>query len=184
MNGKVEFQKRKILKKITKNRLKNIGLYYLERFESSVQNLKDVLKRRVDKYAFENSDFNKQEAYAWIEEILSEFQRLGYLSDERYADIKVKNYLAAGKSARYIKTKLKVKGIDEARTDALIENEEYDPKSFALRLAKKRKIGPFRANEKERKENRQKDMGILLRAGFDYDVVCDVLELDVIEGDL
>ena len=30
-------------------------------------------------------------------------------------------------------------------------------------------------NEQEQKENKQKDMGILLRAGFDYDIVCHIL---------
>ncbi|HCU58784.1 MAG TPA: hypothetical protein DIC64_02250 [Alphaproteobacteria bacterium] len=175
MNSETQPKKQKALKKITKTRLKNIGLYYLERFESSVQNLRDVLKRRVDGYAFQNPDFDKAQAYQWIEELLEDFQNWNYLSDERYASLKVKDYLAAGKSARYIKTKLKMKGIDENAADALIEKEEYDPRAFALKLAKKKKIGPFRANAEDRKENRQKDMGILLRAGFDYDVVCDIL---------
>ncbi|MBR2299875.1 MAG: regulatory protein RecX [Alphaproteobacteria bacterium] len=175
MNSKTQPQKQKALKKITKIRLKNIGLYYLERFESSVQNLRDVLKRRVDRYAYQNPDFDKNQAYLWIEEILADFQNWNYVSDERYALLKIKDYLATGKSARYIKTKLKMKGIDENAIDDLIEKEEYNPKEFALKLAKKRKIGPFRQNDDERKENRQKDMGILLRAGFDYDVVCDIL---------
>ena len=84
--------KKKVLKKITKQRLKNIGLYYLERFESSVQNLRDVLKRRVDKYAYENKDFDKAQAYQWIEEVLEEFQKLNYVNDERYAELKIKDY--------------------------------------------------------------------------------------------
>jgi len=176
MNSDNTPKKQKLLKKITKERLKNIGLYYLERFESSVQNLKNVLKRRVDQYARQNPEFNKQEAYCWIEDLLADFQKLNYLSDQRYAQIKIQDYLNAGKSARYIKTKLKAKGIDENTAQTLIEDEDYDPKAFALRLAKKKKIGPYRTNEDEKKENRQKDMGILLRAGFDYDVVCDILE--------
>ena len=70
--------KEKKLKKITKERLKNIGLYYLERFESSVQNLKNVLKRRVSRYAFQNPDFNVRQVDLWIEEILGEFEKAGY----------------------------------------------------------------------------------------------------------
>lgn len=165
----------KPLKKITKARLKNIGLYYLERFESSVKNLKDVLKRRVDKYAFQNPDFNQKEAYLWVDEIVSEFESLGYLSDERFAELKVRDYLSALKSARYIKTKLKLKGIDEHTVDALIEKEEYDPKAAALKLAQKKHIGPYRTDEEKRKENFKKDMAALLRAGFDYDIVSDIM---------
>ena len=44
--------------------------------------------------------------------------------------------------------------------------------------ARKKGIGPFRAIEK-REECRQKDMGTLLRAGFDYDIVQNVLSYDV-----
>ena len=63
-------KKRKPQRKITKQRLKNIALYYLERFETSVDNLKNVLKRRVDKYAYENPDYDKSEAYEWINELV------------------------------------------------------------------------------------------------------------------
>ena len=63
--------RRKPQKKITPQRLKNIGLYYLKRFESSVENLRIVLRRRIDAYARENPQWNKQEAYQWAEDVLS-----------------------------------------------------------------------------------------------------------------
>ena len=68
-------RQRKPQKKITPQRLKNIGLYYLKRFESSSNNLRTVLRRRIDAYAKENPDWNKQEAYAWAEDVIAEFER-------------------------------------------------------------------------------------------------------------
>ncbi len=162
-------------KKITKMRLKNIALYYLERYESSVKNLREVLKRRVDKYAFQMPDFNKNEAYGWIEEVVQDCVRLKYVDDERFATIKIKNYLLAGKSQRYIQQKLQTKGIQADFIEDCIAKENYDPKQAALMLAQKKRIGPYRNSAAERIKNRQKDFGILLRAGFDYDVVCDIL---------
>ena len=50
-------KRRKIPKPPTKSRLMNIALYYLERFESSEENLRMVLHRRIDKYAFLNKDY-------------------------------------------------------------------------------------------------------------------------------
>ena len=47
-------KKVKVLRKITPQRLKNIALYYLKRFESSVANLRSVLQRRVNDYAYQN----------------------------------------------------------------------------------------------------------------------------------
>ncbi|CCZ30854.1 regulatory protein RecX [Proteobacteria bacterium CAG:495] len=164
-------KKVKVLRKITPQRLKNIALYYLKRFESSVANLRSVLQRRVNDYAYQNKEFDRGEAYQWIEDILADFQRYGYLNDSRYAEIKIKDYMSAGKSVRYIKGKMREKGIDEEILSALLEDQEYDEFEAALKLAKKKHIGPFRTDEEARFENRQKDMGTLVRAGFSYDVV-------------
>lgn len=164
-------KKVKVLRKITPQRLKNIALYYLKRFESSVANLRSVLQRRVNDYAYQNKEFDRGEAYQWIEDILADFQRYGYLNDRRYAEIKIKDYMLAGKSVRYIKGKMREKGIDEEILSALLEDQEYDEFEAALKLAKKKHIGPFRTDEEARFENRQKDMGTLVRAGFSYDVV-------------
>ena len=164
-------KKVKVLRKITPQRLKNIALYYLKRFESSVANLRSVLQRRVNDYAYQNKEFDRGEAYQWIEDILADFQRYGYLNDSRYAEIKIKDYMSAGKSVRYIKGKMREKGIDEEILSALLEDQEYDEFEAALKLAKKKHIGPFRKDEEASFENRQKDMGTLVRAGFSYDVV-------------
>ena len=166
----------KIPKKITPQRLKNIALYYLKRFETTEYNLRSVLKRRIDDYAYWDRDFNKNEAYHWLDELMSDFIRLGYVNDERYAEIKIRSYLAVGKSLRYISNKLKEKGIDENLADKLLSQQEYDAFAMALRLAKKKKIGPYCEDEKLRRERRNKDMGVLIRAGFDYDVVIRVLD--------
>ena len=167
-------------KKITPQRLKNIGLYYLKRYESSVDNLRAVLHRRIDAYARENPEWNRSEAYQWAEDILTEFERLHYLDDNRFAEIKVRSYLSAGKPARYIQNKLRAKGIDDAQITSALSAQEYNPLKMALKLAKRNKIGPYRPQE-TRREFRQKDIGTLVRAGFDYDTVCEVLDFVVEE---
>ena len=168
-------------KKITPQRLKNIGLYYLKRFESSVENLRSVLQKRVNQYAKENPDFNKQEAYQWVEDVLTEFEKLHYLDDKRFTEIKVRSYLAAGKPARYIQNKLREKGIANAQIEDMLDDFGYNPQEMALKLAKRKKIGPFRPDEESRKINRQKDMAALIRAGFDYDVVAEIMGADFID---
>ncbi len=172
---------RKKLRKITRQRLKNIGLYYLKRFESSTANLRQVLKRRVDNYARQTPEFDKFVAYSWIEELLQEFRNWHYLDDERYAELKIRDYLNAGKSARYIKGKLLQKGISEEMAERLLSYQEYDSREMALKFARKKKIGPFRPDEESRRNNRRKDLATLIRAGFDYDVVCNILNGDFSE---
>ena len=178
-----QLKSKRPIKKITPQRLKNIGLYYLKRFESSVENLRSVLQKRVNQYAKENPEFNKQEAYQWVENVLAEFEKLHYLDDERFTEIKVRHYLAVGKPARYIQNKLREKGVANAQIDEMLDDFGYNQQEMALKLAKRKKIGPFRPNEEARKLNRQKDMAALIRAGFDYDVVAEIMGMDFIADD-
>jgi len=174
----VEAKKKRAPRKITKVRIKNIALYYLKRFDSSVENLRQVLKRRVKDYAYHYPDFDLSQGLGWIEEVLQELEGFGYLNDKRYAEIKVRGYLEAGRPERYILNKMREKGIGAALAEELLSGQEYDAFEMALRLAKKKKIGPFRPDE-QRKEFWQKDAAKLVNAGFDYDVVKEVLGFQV-----
>ena len=148
-----ENRPKKRLRKITKDRLKNIALYYLQRFETTTESLRAVLLRRVNDYAFYNPEFDKTPALQWIEEILSDFQRYKYVDDARFAALKIRDYLAVGKSEKYIRLKM------------------------ALKLAKKKHIGPFRQGE-DKADFYQKDLAVLARAGFDYDVAKKVMDFE------
>ena len=57
--------------------------------------------------------------------------------------------------------------------------QEFNPFEAAMKLARKKRIGPYCTDEQLRQERRTKDLAILVRAGFDYDVVQDVLSHEV-----
>lgn len=160
----------------TKTRLKNIALYYLERFETSKENLRSVLRRRIDKYAFFDKDYKKEQAYVWADEIVDECCNKNFVSDERFAEFKVSSYLRAGKPKRYIEQKLKQKGIDNKTIEKIFDNTEYNEQDVALNFAKKKKIGRFREDLDKRKEFYQKDLATLVRAGFSFDIAKDILD--------
>ena len=134
--------------------------------------------RRVNDYAYHVPEFNKHEAEEWIDEIVEQFEGYGYINDERYAEMKVKDYIAAGKSARYIKGKLQLKGIKENSIDTILEEQEYDPYELAMKFAKKKRIGPFRLSEEDRRENRSKDLMKIVQAGFGYDIATQICGMD------
>ncbi len=175
--NKKEFRK-KIPKKITKQRLKNIALFYLKRFETTEYNLKTVLKKRIDKYAYFDKDFDKYEAYGWVDELVGDLSEMKYVDDERFAEIRIRGYLSAGKSPRYILGKLKEKGIDENLGEMLLAQQDFDEFESALKLARKKKLGFFCLDENLRKERKSKDLAVLMRAGFDYDVALRALEFE------
>ena len=70
---------------------------------------------------------------------------------------------------RYMRGKLREKGVSEEMILRLSEEQAYDEEDAALKLAKKKGIGRFRSEE-QRAEYRQKDMAALARAGFSYDI--------------
>lgn len=160
----------------TKTRLRNIAIYYLERFESSEENLRTVLRRRIDKYAFFDKSYNPEQAYQWADEIVKECAEHNFVNDERFAEFKINSYLRAGKPRRYIETKLKQKGICSAVVDSFFDASNYSELETALNFAQKKKIGRFRPDEQARLDNRQKDLGTLVRAGFDYEIAKEVLD--------
>ena len=76
------------------------------------------------------------------------------------------------------------KGIKENLIEKILSEQSFNHLEMAIKLAKKKKIGPYRNNEDLRKTNRQKDMATLIRAGFDYDIVSEVINLNIYEEDI
>ena len=74
-------KKVRVPKKITKMRLQNIALYYLRRFDTSVQKLREQLQKKIVEYARYNKEFDQVEALLWAEEVLKKFEECHYLDD-------------------------------------------------------------------------------------------------------
>jgi SOS response regulatory protein OraA/RecX len=73
---------------------------------------------------------------------------------------------------------MREKGIDDSIAEKILSEQEVNPLEAALKLAQKKKIGIYNPDINQRKERRNKDLGILIRAGFDYDIALKVLESD------
>ena len=150
------------MKKITCQRLKNIAFFYLERYDASSQKLRAVLKRRLIKA--EREQEVPPEAIEWIEEIVSETQRLGYVDDQRFTENTVRRLSEIGKSRSFIRTKLQQSGIkEEMILDALSETDELEQARLTVR---KKHLGA----------DFKKDLARLARAGFSYEIAKEALE--------
>lgn len=174
-------RKRRIPRKATKSHLENAALHYLERFSSSSENLRAVLLRRVRRSAHFH-DTDPEEGMAWVDEIISRFLDSGLLDDRSYAANRVRSLHARGNSRRTILMKLRAKGVDsdliELALESLGQEEDIDLDLIAaLKLAKKRRLGPFHIDGL-REERREKDMAALARAGFSYHIAQQVIEAD------
>lgn len=160
-------------KKITHKRLENIALYYLNRYESSSNNLIKILTRRIDK-ALKFHEFDREEAVGWAREVATKMQSYGYIDDNRYIENQIRILSNKGMSKKMIAQKLMLKGcIREDIENAL--SDDLDDYELAMRFAEKKRIGPFSRVEVT-PEQKQKDMAKLARQGFSYEIIKKVFE--------
>ena len=168
-------EKKSVIKPITQKRLMNVALYYLGRYESSAENLRQLLQRRIRRAEMKGAVV-PNDVQMWIDSIIKEMLRLGYVDDRRFALSITEKYRKAGKSQNYIRQKLVLAGISpdiQEEISTAIDEGETELEA-ALLLVKKRKLGRFR-REEERALFRKKDLAVLARAGFSYQTAVKAL---------
>lgn len=170
----------KVPRKITADRLRNIALYHLQRYATSADNLRRVLERRVYK-ASKHHDTDLEQAKQWITEIVDGLVRSGAVNDGQYAEAKTLSMLRRGQSVRKVRAYLASKGvIGETIDQALAAASESvgDPDLEAAKTyAMRRRLGLFRTVEAS-PETRQKELAIMGRAGFRYDIARQIVDAE------
>ena len=162
--------------------LKDLAYSYLEKYSPSKQQLKVfLLKKYLTKIKGTKS---KQEVTLIIDEIVTNLEKNRIINDELYSDSKARMFLRRGYSLNKINQSLRSKGIEnkyiKQSTDKIKEDEIEPDFVSALKLCKRRRIGPLRP-EANRELFYKKDMGILARGGFSFDLSKRILSLDVAE---
>ena len=162
--------------------LKDLAYSYLEKYSPSKQQLKVyLLKKYLTKLKGTKS---KKEVTSIIDQIVSNLEKNKILNDEMYSDSKARMFLRRGYSLNKINQSLRNKGIDtkfiKQSIEKIKENEIEPDFVSALKLCKRRRIGPLRP-QANRELFYKKDMGILARGGFHFDLSKRILNLDINE---
>ena len=162
----------------TINEIRNFAYTYLEKYSPSKQQLRIYLFKKFLKK--NQTIFNKNELFNLIDVVISTLTDQKLISDKYYSDAKAKAFLRKGYSLNKIRYNLIAKGIDEKYIKASIskiKENESDPDFFsAIKICKKRRIGPCR-EESNRLLFYKKDISILARSGFTYEISKKVLEI-------
>ncbi len=171
-------------RKMTRARMENIAMYYVQRYASSCENLRRVLMRRADKARrFHGGDRNEEKE--WIEDIVSRFTRSDVLNDARYALGRATALRRLGRSPAKIRAHLAQKGVaknivDKVISDTAISETGSDATmDAALAYARRRRLGPFAlkpCSKEDQKTLYKKHLAAMARAGFSYDIARRVLE--------
>ena len=162
----------------TIDEIRNFAYSYLEKYSPSKQQLKTHLFKKLIKKKYRIS--SKKEIFNLIDSVIATLVDQKLLSDRYYSDAKSKAFLRRGYSLNKIRYNLIKKGIDQKYIKASIskiKENESDPDFFsAIKICKRRRIGPIR-EEGNRSLFYKKDISILARSGFSYEISKKILDM-------
>ena len=162
----------------TVEEMRNFSFAYLEKYSPSKQQLKTYLLKKYLKSS--SSKVKKNDLVELIDIVLSDLEKNKFISDKYYSETKAKNLIQRGSSINKIRNYLLSKGIQSKFIKETIDkiNENNDDQDFfsAVKLCKKKRIGPSRTDE-NRPLFYKKDISILARSGFTYELSKKVLDI-------
>ena len=158
--------------------LRDLAYSYIEKYSPSKQQVKTyLLKKYLNKFQGSKS---KKDISAIIDKIVSNLEKNRLIDDRLYSDSKARVFLRRGYSINKIGMALRTKGIGTENIKLSIEKlkeDKPDPDfNSAMKICKKKRIGPLRP-EANREIYYKKDIGILARSGFSYDISKKVLSM-------
>ena len=162
----------------TVEEMRNFSFSYIEKYAPSKQQLKTYLLKKYLKTSSIN--VNKRDISNLIDVVVSNLEKTKFISDKFYSEIKAKNLIQKGSSINKIRYYLISKGINAdyiKDTISKIKENNQDQDFFsAIKICKKKRIGPART-EDNRSLFYKKDIAILARNGFSFDISKRVMDL-------
>lgn len=164
-------------------KLYDAALNYLARYAATEAGLRQVLLRRVDRWARALPDPDSAEdqiatARRAIGPIIARLVALKAVDDAAFAASRSLGLLRSGVSRRGVTAKLAAKGIPPAQAASALPDDPEAELAAAVVLTRKRRIGPFRATETDDPAVRRREFGIMARAGFPSAIAREALAMD------
>ncbi len=158
-------------------------MFYLARFPATKVKLRKVLWRWAARRGVATDERQ-------MGDLIESLHEGGYLNDEKFALARARSLLQRGASLLDIRARLAKDGIERERIrqtiDALTLGEDREEVELlaALRVAQKKRLGPFRdslrnpmpAEREQREKIRKKDIATLARKGFGWGIVQKIMQ--------
>ena len=159
-------------------KLRDLAYTYIEKYSPTKQQIKTYL---IKKYLIKfKGNKQKREVVEIINKIVENLEKNNLINDKLYSDSKARVLFKRGYSLNKISNSLKSKGIDYKNINESLEkikSSGEDPDFIsAMRICKKKRIGPMRPDA-NREIFYKKDLGILARSGFSYDISKKILDM-------
>lgn len=160
--------------------LREAGLAYVARYAASGAMLRRTLSRKAARAAGPDGDPDLRRAA--VEQAMAGLSALGVIDDAAFARGRAASLFRRGAGPRAISAALAQRGVDAETIEGAIETLRDDAPDedlaflAAIRLARRRRLGPWRAER--RADKRAADLAALARGGTPFDAA-----LRVIDGD-
>ena len=163
----------------TVEEMRNFAFAYIEKYAPSKQQLKTYLLKKYLKIKVPS--VNKSNISDLINAVLEDLEKTKFINDKFYSNSKAKSLIQRGSSINKIRSYLFSKGIKDkyikSTIDEIVTNNEDQDFFSAIKVCKKKRIGPAR-DENNRPLFYKKDIGILARSGFDFEISKRVMDLE------
>ena len=138
---------------------------YLSKYDSSKQNLSNVLKRKI--FRLNIKGYEKSKLINNLDTIILKLEKNQLIDDQKYTNSKILSLSRAGKSKNYISNYLIKKGINKIEIQNNLKkfqeiNNDWQLTSAKLFAKKKRLL--------ESNLSYEKKLAKMARAGFSYDI--------------
>ena len=164
---------------VTVEEMRNFAFNYIEKFAPSKQQLKTYLLKKYLKSKIPS--VKKSNIKDLIDIVIEDLEKSKFINDKFYSESKAKSLIQRGSSINKIRNYLFNKGVGDKyikNTIEKIKNNNEDQDFFsAIKICKKKRIGPS-SQDDNRPLFYKKDMGVLARSGFDFEVSKRVMDLD------
>ena len=151
-------------------KLLKYAIDYLSKYDSSKNNLINVIKRKIFKLNL--NDFEKNILISNIDNIIIKLEKNNLINDERYSFNKIIFFANQGKSKNYIIQYLYSKGIEKKLIEKQLINFEEQNSNWeeeaAIIFVKKKFL-------KNSKISYEKKINRMARAGFNYELCKKIL---------
>ncbi len=161
--------------RMSETALAEAATFYLSRYASSSGNLRRVLMGKAIRSA-RHYDDDLEPLTRAIDALVARHVATGAIDDANFAETQTRKLRRRGGSGRAISQRLAAKGVpaEVIAENASSSGGEAEDIRAAIHLARRRRLGPFRATARE--DHRQRDMAILGRAGFGYATAAKIVD--------
>ena len=143
---------------------------YLSKYDSSKNNLVNVLKRKILRLNVTN--FEKKKLIDIIESIILKLEKNKFIDDDRYSSTKILSLSNSGRSKNFIFNYLIKKGVSKSQIQNNLNSFNQNKDNWELESAK---IFARKKKLLEKNESYEKKLAKMARAGFSYDICKKIL---------